>query len=46
MRKPSQVKLLHVMIPQQRVEPFVAAFVELSKARIGPAIPMAMIGRN
>lgn len=28
MRKPSQVKLLHVMIPQQRVEPFVAAFVE------------------
>ena len=45
-RESSQVKLLHVMIPQQRVEPFVAAFVELSKARIGPAIPMAMIGRN
>lgn len=27
MREPSQVKLLHVIIPQQRVEPFIAAFV-------------------
>jgi len=27
-RESSQVKLLHVMIPQQRIEPFVAAFVE------------------
>ncbi len=28
MREPSQVKLLHVIIPQQRVEPFITAFVE------------------
>jgi hypothetical protein len=28
MREPSQLKLLHVIIPQQRVEPFITAFVE------------------